>query len=439
MTENLVSQVRAALEAAGLHQAHIAVGLSGGIDSVVLLHLLRRGLRLSASRISAIHVNHQISTHAAAWATHCRRYCRDLGVKLQVAKVDVPRGNSTEAAARAARHRIFADTNADVVALAHNRDDQSETLLLQLLRGAGPRGLSAMPVLKPGNPALWRPLLDVPRSAIEAYARHHRLCWVEDDSNLDRAYLRNFLRHDVLPLIESRVPGVGIVLARAARLQVEASDLLDVLADQDIGTEVTETSIALTRLQDLPAHRARNALRRFLRRHGALMPEAGRLDELLRQALTARADARVCVDLGDVELRRFKGALHVVVALPPLPRNFERVWRGRAPLELPQLGGTLSLEQVKGSGIAVEWLHRSRLTVRVRRGGEALRLMADGPRRTVRNLLQESALAPWMRERLPLLYLGDELAAVPGIGVDARFRCIRDGKGLIPVWSPTPL
>jgi tRNA(Ile)-lysidine synthase len=438
MTDSLVSQVRAALEAGGLRKTRIAVGLSGGVDSIVLLHLLRRGLRLPPARISAIHVNHQISAHAAAWATHCRRYCRDLGVKLEVAKVEVPRGNSTEAAARAARHRVFAACNADVVALAHNRDDQAETLLLQLLRGAGPRGLSAMPVFKPGIPALWRPLLEVPRSAIEAYGRHHRLSWVEDDSNIDRAYLRNFLRHDVLPLIERRVPGAGIVLARAARLQAEASDLLDVLADQDIGAGAVGTSLALAQLQDMPAHRARNALRRFLRRHGALMPEAGRLDELLRQALTARADARVCVDLGDVELRRFRGALHVVAPLPPLPRNFEKAWNGRAPLVLPQLGGTLRLEQRKGSGIAVEWLQRGRLTVRVRRGGEVLRLASGGPRRTVRNLLQESALPPWLRERLPLLYLGEELAAVPGIGVDARFRCVRDGKGLIPVWSPAP-
>lgn len=436
MTDNLVSQVRAALDAAVLRKARIAVGLSGGVDSVVLLHLLRRGLRLSPSRISAIHVNHQISTHASAWAAHCRRYCRDLGVKLQVAKVEVPRGNSTEAAARAARNRVFAASNADVVALAHNRDDQAETLLLQLLRGAGPRGLSSMPVFKKGIPALWRPLLEVPRSAIEDYARHHRLCWVEDDSNLDRAYLRNFLRHDVLPLIERKVPGTGIVLARAARLQAEASDLLDVLADQDIGTEETETSIALTRLQNLPAHRARNALRGFLRRHGALMPEAGRLDELLRQALTARADARVCVDLGEVELRRFRGALHVVTPLPPLPRNFEMAWNGRSSLALPQLGGALHLEKQRSEGIAAEWLQRSRLTVRLRRGGEVLRLASGGPRRTVRNLLQESALPPWMRERLPLLYLGEELVAVPGIGVDARFRCIRDGKGLIPVWEP---
>ena len=144
MNDTLVQQVAATLKAGGPGpSSRVTVGLSGGIDSVVLLHVLRRGLRWSPQRISAIHINHQISQHAASWATHCRRYCRTLGVNLKVVKVEVPRGNSTEAAARAARLGVFVDCNADVVALAHNRDDQAETLMLQLLRGAGPRGLAA--------------------------------------------------------------------------------------------------------------------------------------------------------------------------------------------------------------------------------------------------------------------------------------------------------
>lgn len=435
MTDALVKQVAATLDAGCLRKsARIAVGLSGGIDSVVLLHVLRSGLRLGPQRISAIHVNHQISAQAGSWATHCRRYCRALGVALKVAKVDVPRGNSTEAAARKARLAVFAGIAADVVALAHNRDDQAETLMLQLLRGAGPRGLAGMPAFKPGTPALWRPLLEVPRSAIEAYARHHRLQWVEDDSNDDRAYLRNFLRHDVLPLIEGKVPGARVVLARGARLQAEASDLLDTLAAQDIAGHADADCIAAAALLDLPAHRARNALRYFLRCNGATMPESGRLDELLRQALTARDDARVCVDMGDVELRRFRGMLYIMRPLPPVVADFEASWRWKSPLRLPQLGGTLYLEPCKGDGIAAQWLKRGMLTVRLRGGGESLRLVAGGPRRTVRNLLQEVALPPWRRERLPLLYLDQVLAAVPGVGVDERLRPEPRVAGWRPVW-----
>jgi len=312
--------------------ATIVVGLSGGIDSVVLLHVLMRRLRLAPARVSAIHVNHQISPHAPRWAAFCRRWCRELGVRLRVAKVDVPRGNSTEAAARAARYAVFAQSGTDVLLLAHNRDDQAETVLLQMLRGAGPRGLSAMPVLRPGAtgaPVILRPLLETPRAAIEAYAARHGLQWVEDESNQDRAYLRNFLRHDVLPLLESKLPGVRGTLARAARHQAECSELLDVLAADDLDSGKPAGRLPLMLLKGLTPSRARNALRYFLRCNDVAMPEAERLDELLRQATTARGDARVCVALGAVELRRFQDALYIVRPLPQPVKSFEVVWNAR--------------------------------------------------------------------------------------------------------------
>jgi tRNA(Ile)-lysidine synthase len=435
MKDALVRTVAASMQASIPDQkSRIAVGLSGGIDSVVLLHLLRHGLRISPKRISAIHVNHQISAHAGAWASQCRRYCRELGVRLKVANVEIRRGNSTEAAARDARYAVFASGESEVIALAHNRDDQAETILLQLLRGAGPRGLSGMPVYRSGIPSLWRPLLDTPRRAIEAYARRHRLDWVEDDSNQDRSYLRNFVRHDVLPLVGTRVAGVSAVLARAARLQAEASDLLDVLAEQDVGDAVAEGSIEVSALRRLPEHRARNALRYFLRCNEVTMPESIRLEEALRQACSARGDAQVCVDIGDVELRRFRDSLYIVRHLPPIKPSFEFSCRGTSDVQLPQLGGVLRFESCKGAGIAAGWM-RKRLTVRVRLGGEVLRLESKGPGRTVRNLLQEAGLPPWKRARLPMLYLDDELVAVPGLGVDERFQPSARSQGWLPVWA----
>lgn len=419
--------------------ATIVVGLSGGIDSVVLLHVLLRRLRIAPARITAIHVNHQISPQAGRWAAFCRRWCRELGVRLRVAKVDVPRGNSTEAAARAARYAVFASSGADVLLLAHNRDDQAETVLLQLLRGAGPRGLSAMPVLRPGTsgmPAVLRPLLETPRAVIEAYAARHRLQWVEDESNQDRAYLRNFLRHDVLPLLESRLPGVRGTLARAARHQAECSELLDALAADDLGRANHDRKLPLVLLKGLSPARARNALRYFLRGNGVVMPEAERLDELLRQAMTARGDARVCVDLGGVELRRFQGALYIVRPLPRLTKSFAVAWDGRGMLPLPQLGGSLRLVRCKGEGIAAAVLQSAPLQVRVRQGGEMLRPVPAGRQRTVRNLLQEAALPPWLRERLPFIYANGVLAAVPGLGVDAKFQAGAGRPGLLPVWTP---
>ena len=415
----------------------LLIGLSGGIDSVVLLHVLARGLRVPPSRLTALHVNHQLSPNAARWAGFCGRLCARLGVPLRSVTVEVKRGNSTEAAARAERYRAYAAVPADFVLLAHNRDDQAETLLLQLLRGAGPRGLAAMGVLKPAAgamPAVLRPLLDVPRAEIERYARRYRLRWVEDESNEDIYYLRNFLRHEVLPLLESRFPGSGATLARASRHQAEASELLDVLARNDLGRLAPGRPLPVARLLRLEPARARNALRGFLRLNGMAMPESDRLEEALRQCTLARRDARVCVDLGDAELRRYQDGLYLVRPLPEVKPDWEQVWDGR-PLPLPQLGGTLRMVRRKGQGIAVHWLDQTTLTVRARRGGESLRLRAGGHTRTLRNLLQEAGLPPWTRERLPFIWLDGQLVAVPGVGINVDFRARRTEMGLSPVWS----
>lgn len=433
----LGTHVAAVLRLHASRDQHVLVGLSGGVDSVVLLHLLAHTLRWPAARLSAIHVNHQLSPHAADWAEFCGRLCRRLRVPLRISPVTVVRGNSTEAAARVARYGAFGAMEADFVALAHNRDDQAETLLLQLLRGAGPRGLAAMPVLKPATgamPAVLRPLLDVPRAEILAYARRHRLKWVDDESNDDRAYVRNFLRHDVLPLLESRLPGSGVTLARAARHQAEASGLLDVLAQRDLGRIAAGKPLPADRLSRLDPVRGRNALRWFLRLNGVAMPEAEHLEEALRQCAEARRDARVRIDLGTVELRRFQDALYLVRPLPPLTPGWNVGWDGR-PLSLPELGGTLRLLRRKGRGIAPRWLEGRALTVRVRCGGESLRLAKGARSRTVRNLLQETAVPPWLRERLPFIALDGRLVAVPGLGIEAEYQAQGTEMGLWPDWS----
>jgi len=439
VSAELKTQVGAVLRRHLRAGSHLRVGLSGGIDSVVLLHVLVRGGLWPAAQLSAVHVNHGLSPNAARWAGFCKRYCQRLGVPLHVEAVRVARGNSTEAAARAARYAVFA-AGGEPVVLAHNRDDQAETLLLQLLRGAGPRGLAAMPEMKAATgamPVVVRPLLDVPRAAIAAYARRHRLRWVEDESNLDQSYVRNFLRHDIMPRLLKKLPGTDLTLARAARHQAEASALLDVLAVQDLGAGRTSGRLPLRQLAPLAPNRARNALRYFLRVNGVAMPDADRLDELLRQATTARNDARVCVNVGGgIELRRFRDALYIVHALPRLESAFELKWDGRGTLALPQLGGSLRLARRKGAGIAAPALRAEVLTVRVRRGGESLRLRSGARRRTVRNLLQEAELPPWIRERLPFLYIGNRLAAIPGLGVDAGFQAGPEQAGLLPVWTP---
>ncbi|MEP6998324.1 MAG: tRNA lysidine(34) synthetase TilS, partial [Betaproteobacteria bacterium] len=226
----------AALAAHGVSGVRIAVALSGGIDSMVLLDALHALAPRFALHLSALHVDHRLSPRSERWAQFCAEACAARGVPLTVHRVDVARraGQSLEAVARAARYAKLLGANIDIVALAHHADDQAETILLQLLRGAGPAGLAAMPRYRArsaSGPALLRPLLELPRAALAAYANARGLAWVDDESNEDRRHKRNLLRLSVAPLLAQAFPGYPTVLARAAGHQAEAAALLDELAE----------------------------------------------------------------------------------------------------------------------------------------------------------------------------------------------------------------
>ena len=426
------------------HGARLCVGLSGGVDSVVLLEMVCTLAPRHGWRLSALHVNHQLSAQAGAWVRFCRRLCRERAVPLRVVKVTVPRGNSIEAAARAARYAAYRAQPAENIVLAQHQDDQVETVLLQLLRGAGVKGLAAMPIarvdaLRPGLTVL-RPLLALTRREIEAYAAARKLAWVEDDSNQDAYYLRNFLRLDILPRIAQRAPDYRNTVSRAAAHMAEAAELLDALAQQDGGGALMDgalpiTTLPVTTLQPLSAARARNVLRYFLASQQVGMPDARRLAEALRQVLTAKADARVCVDLGVHQLRRFAGALHVIPAQQALPRGFMRAWRGERRLAAPELQATLEMRKRRGAGIDLAKLIAKPVTLRLRGGGEKLQPDAARPRRAVKDLFQEQGVPPWQRERLPYLWSGETLVWVAGLGVDCAFAAGAGVPGVAPLWT----
>ena len=433
---DLASRVSRNLKGILKRGERVLVGFSGGVDSIVLLDLLARMSKRAGWKLAAMHINHQLSPNAAQWAAFCRRVCRERGVPLHVVKVNVTRGNSTEGAARAARYAAFREASADCIMLAHNQDDQCETLLLQLLRGAGVKGLAAMPVLRMDESSMRiaRPLLDVPRSEIEAYARKRKLQWIEDESNADPYYLRNYLRREVFPLIAARVPAYRTTLTRAATHLGEAAGLLDDLAEIDSRAALADDALDVSALRKLPDTRARNVLRYFLARRGAAMPDADKLAEALRQALTAGDDAQMRIDLHAAELRRFSGGLYVVRKSAPAVVNFQIAWRGERRLMLPQLGGTLEMATSRNSGISLAQLRAAPVTIRARQGGERLQPDARRPRRTLKNLFQVLAIPPWRRERLPLLWCGGDLVWVPGLGVDCRYQARRGEAAIAPRW-----
>ncbi|MBT9613114.1 MAG: tRNA lysidine(34) synthetase TilS [Burkholderiales bacterium] len=419
---------------------HVTVALSGGVDSVVLLHLLHRLQREQEFLLSAIHVNHQISPNATDWASFCVALCAKLHVPLVVKAIRVPRRSKAglEATARSLRYSAFAELDTDCLLLAHHLDDQAETVLLNLLRGAGVRGAAAMPETreKDGTPIV-RPLLEVPRAALVAYAKKHRLAWIEDESNLDAAFTRNYLRHAVLPAIEQRFPAYRQTLARAARHFAEADALLDELATIDMASAVQDGKLKLTLLQRYSPARAKNLLRAYFAAQGMPALDAERLQEWLRQLIQARGDSRVEFGVAGLVLRRYRGEIWVESNTPCPAADWQLAWRGERELALPELGGRLSMIPVQGEGLSVAKLGAAPITLRLRQGGERLKPDCGRPRKTLKHLLQEAAIPPWQRERLPLLYSGETLVAAPGIGIDCAYQATPGESGLRLGWVLT--
>jgi tRNA(Ile)-lysidine synthase len=421
--------------------AHLVLGLSGGMDSMALLSALAGlapGMRFS---LRAVHVNHGISPNAGRWAAFCTGSCERLRVPLQLEAVDLApyRNLGLEGAARKARYEVFSRVDADFVVLAQHRDDQAETLLLRLLRGAGLRGLAAMSASRslPGTRArLLRPLLEVPRVEIEAYARSRGLEWIEDESNADTVRRRNFLRHEVFPELERHFPAARSAIARTAANLAEARELLDAMAQGDFERCADGDALNVPALLRLGDARAKNVLRHWCDTRGVEPLSAARLAELLRQLKEARAEARTGVAAARWNFLRYRDRLYLRPIASAAERDLCEVWNGENVLPLLALGGVLKFKPEEGRGLSVARLRAERVTVRLRRGGERLRVDTRRPRRTLKNLFQEHGVPPWRRDRLPLVYCGENLVCAPGLGEACEYRAEPGEAGLIVTWEP---
>ncbi|MFJ7143691.1 tRNA lysidine(34) synthetase TilS [Pseudomonas protegens] len=419
--------------------AHWRIAFSGGLDSTVLLHLLvDLAQQHRLPRLTAVHVHHGLQTAADAWPAHCRAVCDALGVPLQVIHVQVQAGASLEGAAREARYGAFERLNAanELLLTAQHRDDQAETLLFRLLRGAGVRGLSAMPEIRPlGAGHLMRPLLGVSRAELERYATEHCLRWVQDPSNADHQYSRNYLRHQVMPSLIARWPQAATSMSRSAAHLREAQGLLDELAMMDLATAEGESdfpwldlpSLALAPLQQLSPARQRNALSHWLSKLGRL-PDTDHWTgwENLRDA---GAEARPQWRLADGEVHRAGG----------------RIWwlsgawlqQVKSGIEWPDPGNPLQLPN-NGQVFFVGPAPQGPLRIRYRQGGEIM-LVAGRGHRDLKRLLNEAGLPSFVRGRLPLLYQDERLLALanlpepgakPQAGWQLHWRPLTSDQGL---------
>lgn len=420
-------------------QSRLGVALSGGLDSVVLLHAAH-GLRplLPPFTLTAVHVHHGLSKQADAWAAFCVEFCASLAVPLIVERVTVPlrSGEGTEGAARRLRHAVFSRFPADWLALAHHRDDQAETVLFRLLRGSGVIGAAGMSedrLSAAGGPRLIRPLLSLPRALLIAYAEEHGLRWIDDDSNNDCRYRRNFLRHALMPRLAEGFPGAAGSLARAAGHFAEAARLLDDLAAIDRqSVSGAHGRIELKRFNVLPAARAGNVLRHAWLQAGFRAPEARWLGEAQRQLAGCDPSAEICVATVDGELHVYRGELYVLPHQPQ-PPSAGVLWNGETMLSWA--GEPLSFIPGRGTGMSRRMLSQAPRVFKHRVGGERLQPDSRRPRRSLRKLLQEAAVPPWQRRRLPLLWCGDRLAWVAGIGCDATFACAPTEEGVEIAWG----
>lgn len=404
------------------HNKKCLLAFSGGLDSTVLLAMCKN----KEMDVRAIHVNHGISPNAGSWSNHCKKICASLNIPfIEFAiSLDLKAGESLEEAARNKRYAVFAEhlQEGEVLLTAHHLDDQAETVLLQLLRGAGPKGLSAMPAIKKfGKGHHARPLLGFSREELEVYAKEAGLSWIEDESNNDDALARNYLRREIMPRLKARWPAAAASISRSASHCAETQMLMESFSVELDVHGSRENTLSVDKLLQVGAEKQKLLLRSWIARMECPLPNARKMESILKTVLLAKWDSLPVVEWGEVALRRYRDDLYL------LPRA-ERVdtaevfeWKMDAELILPKIG-VLKTESRAGQGL------RPDLHVRVgfRKGGEMVEMAKRG-RHRLKNLFQEWGVLPWERETTPLLFVGEKLIAVVGYFLHEDY-VVKDGE-----------
>lgn len=394
------------------------VGYSGGLDSTVLLHVLANSPSLNAKLI-AVHVNHGISPHANSWQSHCEQWCHSLKINLVTHAVHLTGSANLEERARNARYGFFSSLiNAkEGLVLGHHEDDQAETFLLQLFRGAGIDGLSSMPELSQfGRGKSARPFLSCSREQLQSYATKHQLIWIEDESNEDIKYSRNYLRHQLVPLLKAKWPKALSNIARSATHCQQAKNNLDYLATEDCNAlNLTTNSLPIASIRQLSFDRIINVLRFWLKSNGIKLPSTLTFHRLLNELIFARKDAMPEVSWGTTVVRFYQNHLYLdqkndnnlppVIEWPDFP----------SALTLGTVGKIVAKKTQQGLLIPVD----TKITVRFRQGGE--KFLLHGQTKSLKKMFQEWQVPPWLREKIPLIYFDHHLAAVVGYAMSDLF------------------
>ena len=403
----------------------VAVAFSGGVDSTVLLHTVARLHHDGRVAAVALHIHHGLQPAADEWLAHCRDVAAALGIPFDSEHVTVARtAASVEGEARRVRYaalaRLCREHGCRILMTAHHADDQAETVLLNLARGAGIAGLAATARKRQIDElAVLRPFIDIPGATMRETAAAERLAHIEDASNQDRRYTRNAIRHEVMPPLRRIAPTIATHLARVATHASTLQSLLDEIGAEDIQDDDAEADLDVDRLAALSPPRAANALRVWLARRGMRAPSSVVLAEMLDQLLHATPDAQIALLHERKTLRLYRGRIAIDTGGPPRASYEAIAWDGEARIDVPAWHGSLLIARTAGRGIDAASLREHGLVLRERRGGERMRQRVDGPSRTLKNLYQEAGIPAWRRERLPLVYCGERLVHVAGLGMNA--------------------
>jgi tRNA(Ile)-lysidine synthase len=413
----LLTKLRDCLSRIDLNKS-IYVAYSGGIDSTALLHASSAACAASGHRLKAIHINHQIHADSQQWSQRCVDQCHTLNIEIDTIDVDVLQfsQHGVEGAAREARYQAFENTlrTSDVLFTAHHADDQIETILLQLFRGAGVHGLAGCaPARSIGKALLIRPWLEISRQQIERYAAQHQLQWLDDPSNSCLVHDRNYLRHEVMPLLHARWQGLCETIGRSSQWQAEAADMLDSLAKLDaIGAVDKDHRLSIEKISTLDNARLKNVLRWWIRVAGNLVPSAEVLDSVINDAINSRSDCEACIRWSNNEIRKYRGQLYLQTMRRPHDATLSYQWDLQQPLDIPSLELNLTRQQLDQFGVNLNDIDQ--LTVSFRRGGEAMRPRGRGCQKELKTLFQEQGVTPWERDRIPLLFHNQQLIFVWG-------------------------
>ncbi len=411
--------------------AGVLIAYSGGPDSTALLHCSVQA-QLDVS-LTAVHVDHQLHAESADWVRHCKAQCDAFGVELLVRKVCVgTAGVSVEADARRARYAALRELMEPCAVLltAHTLDDQAETVLLQLFRGAGVDGLAAMPrCAQFGAGSHLRPLLGVTRAEVNEYVVRKGLKTLLDPANTDDRFDRSYLRREVMPRLASRWPGIVKTLSRASGHQADASALLRTQAQHDlVAVRTARGRVSATALLSLEPQRRINVLRFWLRAETKFVPPSWVVHRVEAELLGARGDAVLMVQWAEFEVRRYRAELHLTPQLSDTVAA-EQPWQVPESVEFAH--GRMCIEPTVGAGLRLSDLQQGTLTIGFRVGGERLRPAGSAHTRRLKSLFQEAAVEPWRRSRIPLILNGKELVAVAGHWVAESHRAVEDEPGLV--------